>query len=492
MVKERITFGKTAVALFLCLMLVVSAFMGTIPVFAEDTPTDSYGTAADGITKTAGNELNSIYLNPSEITTDFSEGLRYWGASETRTGKASDYASVADGVLTVKYHETAPKKFDGIQTVRINIPKEAEGKQIGFVCDVQRTAVLGVKLLTNSGDKAGYYYSDNTKTYSDWYTVSKSALPKETDTYMYMIMQFGNVDPENNIGKEFKVRNLRIGYINDEGIFTQINGELVNKNYNTPYYGTEEKGIYTKDNKGAAGQNLVPFETLKNDNFSEGLKYWSSFGTNAELYASDVAKVENGQLVITAAADANSSYSVMSTGVKIPQGLTGKMLGVAFHVDSPKNQFSVGYRTDAGNSKDGSTFSARTSCRVRAEGSGRGYEIKADDNVVYIYFKQYNNRDADRGGVTTIDDVVLFYYDPSDTTVGYTFDGQRVTLAQGSGNINYYTYGTEEKGIYIYGNNENQDDIPALDDFANMDFSQGLKYWGGQHATLCMLTSPIF
>ena len=176
----------------------------------------------------------------------------------------------------------------------------------------------------------------------------------------------------------------------------------MNTKYNTPYYGTEEKGIYTKDNKGTAGQNLVPFETLKNDNFSEGLKYWSSFGTNAELYASDVAKVENGQLVITAAADANSSYSVMSTGVKIPQGLTGKMLGVAFHVDSPKNQFSVGYRTDAGNSKDGSTFSARPSCRVRAEGSGRGYQIQENDKVVYIYFKQYNNSDADRGGVTTI------------------------------------------------------------------------------------------
>ena len=238
-------------------------------------------------------------------------------------------------------------------------------------------------------------------------------------------------------------------------------------------YGTEKDGIYSGTANGVMGQTTPPLDNAINFNFSEGLKYWSSYDKK-ESFASDIAKVENGKLVITATTESGktSYYKVMSAGVKIPENMEGKHIGVLFDMNSPDAQVEAKIYTNTNTNGTGYSFSKRTA-RTGLTGDNNTYTVTAEDKVVYVRFQQQGTD----GAVTKIDDVILYYYDPNRPDEWYSLDGQPIT----SKDVLYYTYGTEEKGIYVGGQSANQapvKNIAALDEITNFDFSQGLKYWG--------------
>ena len=439
------------------------------------------GSAADGVIKETGEELTELYVDAADFSNDFAEGLRYWGASDRRTGKASDFAKIDEnGVLKVHYNTASDaegvslaKQYDGIQSVRVRLPEELRGKEIGFIAEIEKNADMSACVYRPDGQSSTYSYTYNADDNSARHKIYTKIQTSATDEYVYFVLNLTS-KPEESPNKEYSVYNFTIGYVNSQGIFTDFSGALWNTGYqyNTPYYGTEENGIFIKKGDDIFKQNLIGRDVFNGD-FSHGLKYWAPYGTDTDAYASEAAAVEDGELIFTASELADSYYKLVSAGINIPEDLTGKKIGVAFDMDSPIADMQIHVFNADGGNMTGKGVSKRDERAIVYT----GYMIGETDEKIHIRIQQDNGIEETRGAVSKIDNIIIFVYDYENEKTGYTLNGNAVNLDDANG---YYTYGSESKGIYIAekAKYDGMNKIPSLSECMNFDFSEGLKYWG--------------
>lgn len=465
----------------LCISLLSTTITGMFSeVGAEEVP--DYGTYEDGITKENPSDLNNVYVNFEDFPDNFTEGLRYWGGSEDRVGKASDYADVKDGVLTVHYNTaqgedgaTLAKPYDGIQSVRLRLPDSLKGKQVGFIMEFEQSTNMSARVYASDGRVKSYTYnytSNNLGIYQTCVTIETT----EADEYVYFMLNLMSA-PEDAASTEYSVYYFTIGYVNEQGIFTDLNGNLYNTGYryNTPYYGTEEDGIFVRKGDTLFRQNLVGTDVFNGD-FSQGLKYWAPYDIPDDTYTSDTADVIDGELVFTAADDGDSYYKVVSAGINIPREWVDKKIGVAFDMDSTVAGMQVHVLDASGGNMKGAGISARPAERTIV---WTDYTVQESDSKIHVRIQQDNGSEATRGAVSKVDDFVLFAYDNQEQDEpGIALNGEPVNLDYANG---YYLYGSETEGIYNKDWNSCVVKQTPIGEMNNLDFSEGLKYWSGRY-----------
>ncbi len=273
-----------------------------------------------------------------------------------------------------------------------------------------------------------------------------------------------------------QIRNVHIYKVTDDGDYIDVasgydaeTAAAVNANG-----GSAENGLLDLSGNIASSVSYAnPYDSLKNGDFSEGLKYWS-IKSDHSGYASSGAEVTEEGALITA----NHYDGLVSSTVIIPERLDGKCIGVRYAYNGKtqgqsdlriyknavltKTNYPNGERTDALAFKDDNTVSNNVT-------------VQAGDKITL------EMQGGAVGGQFLYEYVELVYFDLGakvlyswDGTKEYSWDGTTNGYAAPAG-------GTEENGIYADNNSEDMawtaKNTYVLPEFRNGDFSEGFRYW---------------
>ena len=464
-----------------------------------DLNPNMYGTPEDGMSGDA------LKMNPLNVLKngDFSEGLKYWG-NHLKNGVASSAASIKtedDNSYLVIDRSEPENAGKGIISVPVKISNLAVGDEISLFYDYR------VKMYdTNKSGETFYIWvkSTDSETVAFEKNVYASAISKNVDNwsrtsisgtiktlpdsgegvfYVQLYLQYKAAAEINLDNIVIAIKRNNGDNVTPEGYYDLPDGTRIPElTLNPTMYGTETGGI------NGNALTLNPLNTLKNGDFSEGLKYWGN-QTKSGL-ASAVAFVQqennNDYLVINREEPENAGKGIISVPVKISNLAVGdeislfydyrltmkdtNIAGEAFYIwvkpaDGETTSFEkkVYANVASKNVDDWSRTSIRGTVKTLPE-SGDGifyvqiylqYKAAAEinlDNIVIAIKRNSGDNITPKG-----------YYD--------LLDGIRIPELS----LNPTMYGTETDGI-----NGNATMLTPLDSLKNGDFSEGLKYWGNQ------------
>ena len=129
-----------------------TSFYNSAVIYNSITKLPYYGTEKDGMyTEAAANKRinNMTVATDSFMNGDFSQGLQYWAPRDSQYGFASTYASVSEGVLTLK----TDNEYNGVTSCFVKIPDIALGKKVVGIFEYKANESMGnVKLVTSAPD----------------------------------------------------------------------------------------------------------------------------------------------------------------------------------------------------------------------------------------------------------------------------------------------------------------------------------------------------
>ena len=204
------------------------------PPLTEDELDQLYGTRADGLILPEGLTMWSVDLQPSFKNSGFTEGLRYW-ISLNENKPSENVTVVKEGENEyLASNKSASGETIGIVSVRFSYKNLLPGKAPVVIYDWAGSRDFTVKLeqrdlgmlyLVSSGFGQALYTAKNEE---EWNTSVTKPL------YLIRFAENGYYDINfivkieiHNPEADIKLDNLRIGFINANGIVYDINGNEI-------------------------------------------------------------------------------------------------------------------------------------------------------------------------------------------------------------------------------------------------------------------------
>ncbi len=451
------------------------------------------GTVENGIS-TPKNELG---LLPTYNNADLSNGFMYWSSKGDRAGYASDMFALEeiDGVKCITYKEGVAQ-FDGISSIKTAYDGFKTGDQIRLVLDHKisgsKTSV-DFRLTIYKADGTNTAASINRKAATNGFvTATTGSLEMTSDNDAFSVqIQNGAATGTSLEDADMWVKNIHIVKYVKDGVHEYLynpDGTLYKDLY-LDQFGTEENGMGTTSNNGTGFNNgPTSYDGLENADFSQGFKFWgTTFGASTDkptVYPSDIAAVKteaNGNKYVTV--NSPASYQGLVTAhflVDEKYISVGDTVSVLYkfrgdrRIQAKLLDRATGHKVYAQSSEDKvyttdsngwATAIAKTTATVleRNAGTNPGQASSGTYRWQIIIAPEQNNITFD------IDDVKLVKI-LSDGTVT-ELDGTPVNLSTGD------VYGSEADGFNGYKFNYSNT-VDALEAPKNLDFSEGLKYWG--------------
>ena len=258
-----------------------------------------------------------------------------------------------------------------------------------------------------------------------------------------------------------------------------------------PIIGSANENIYGTSKDGINGNalSLVALDDLANGNFSEGLKFWGS-NRGRGLTSAEAAIQKDGDNSYLEINRETGDYNAAHGVISVPFKINGLSAGdeVYFYFDykvamnaanvSAQNPLVASLRSVTKNSTTfASSMEFYSAAKTDIPKWTRAFvkaavnkTTESGEDTFYVSFVVNYNVAAK----VSIDNVVIAIRDNTGadaTPVGYyeRLDGTLVT----DYDLNPNMYGTADDGV-----SDNALNLPALNDIANGDFSEGLKYWG--------------
>lgn len=442
---------KKFLAFSLCVMVVVASFAGAVTISAESSVEGYYGTEADGIEAKAY-KLLQLEGTDTFRNGDFSEGFKYWGPIDSKGGKASDFAALENGVVTL----TGTTAYtDGISSVLFKLPFAAKGDKVVAFASYKADGKARLRLVQRTDGKdvnSGLLPLNNTS--DKWVrnrTMSQVVEGDNQEFYItYQLTDAGPVD--------VSLSNITIIVYKENEVLTvnAATGETVYSENGTSYTGTYKDGIELPASKLL---NMPAADNYYIDFKNNGLKYLGGF-PNKGGKASDYASVnEKGELSLKSSENYNG---VVSLKFKLPGVPVGSKiaLGIEYKATDGNACFNM---YDANG--------AAVTAPALPSTNGEWKFIRANSTVA-VENGEYYLRFYPFGGSTEtlIRNPRIYIYDGT----GYLTDaitGEKIIEETGKPVDGTVEDGVEVKSYKFFS-------LPVNESLKNLDFSEGLKYWG--------------
>lgn len=206
----------------------------TPPPLTEEELDRLYGTKEDGLILPEGSTIWSVKTQTSLKNSGFTDGLRYW--ISLNNNKPSENVSIMKSGenFYISTNKSASGDTIGIISVRFSYKNLVPGKSPVVIYDWAGSNEFTVKLeqqdlttsyLVSSGFGQSLYTAKNE---NEWNTcVTKPIYPiRNAENGYYNIKFFVKIEI-NNPNADIKLDNLRIGFINANGIVYDINGNEI-------------------------------------------------------------------------------------------------------------------------------------------------------------------------------------------------------------------------------------------------------------------------
>lgn len=392
-----------------------------------------YGTSADGMHISA----DSVESTPSFLNGDFEQGLKYWADAAVKTTASGVAKIVTEG--DNEYLEITSKS--GIKSVGFHADCVKSGEKYAFIYDIKGSHNAKVTLSGRGLVKA----SNNSRSLMKAPTAS-GFIKKITD---YVIISEA-LDPtivdinciiEGDGKNKSYIDNIELVRIHeDKGYLETLDGEKLYLYDGQVFGGSEADGMIIG--------NIQPNDLIANNDFSEGLKFWSNIG-GTEL-ASTKATVQNGVVTF----NKGTGNGIMSAPFRVSADkLSGAESENCAAVIVGYTGTSTDFRADLyvnGSYSASSSGTGNTTLKYR---------------VLYFSNVKYNANDTYQVAIYSNSSTATISIDYVDVA-RYKNTAAFLDLATG---IPYNTSGAMTAPT-------NATTAPILE-FANNDFSSGLDFW---------------
>ena len=454
-----------------------------------------YGTPEEGII--LANNSDNVINRPSIAdfyNFDFSDGLVNFGPRNANYFKklSETDITVVDGMLKMPYttNTYAANDYPGVKSVPVTLPESAKGKKLYINFDAAANQDFAIRAIVD-GTAGSWIWVRTYEVSSDITTPTlKNVTAKENfsgleidDASETIAIE---IQAENKADKCIYIDNIKFIYFDDQSSNTGNYTDLYGNKYNSSgvlLYGTYNEGIlYGQD----ALKSMDAVNGLQNGSFTDGLKYWGGVDgcTNPSTVATVKTEDENNYLHIDTSNVSTDYQGIMTVPFTVSGIEAGDYVGVRLKYrssDTNTTSIRVGlsqnnyYRSAykacnswyAAPTADGEWHTLLT---TQTENGGKLVAVTTPESGDIWFMLRITANGSDVK--FDIDDIEIIKFDDENGKTYSTLDGTRLNFA------GLPLYGTAEDGIVLNSTNNKVADLPAISDFDNFDFSNGLVNFG--------------